>query len=293
MTLKPAAIAAVAAPFEHDVDAAFDRIERVLIDARARGARLVVFPECALGGYVREPRPNEFRAPVPPRPLPLAGPEIERLVKLAGPTVVCAGFAEEAQGGPFSTAVCVSGDGVLGLQRKVHLPPGERSAFRPGEGFGAFDTPIGRMGMLVCYDKVFPEAARALALDGAEVIASLAAWPACRTNPARRLSRDPQTRHFDLLDQARALENQVVWVSANQSGHFGRLRFLGRAKVVGPDGRVLARTGARPGTALARVDWSGVVGARRQRISYFDDRRPGAYGPSQAGPTPDPVAAVV
>ncbi len=79
----------------------------------------------------------------------------------------------------------MSGDGVLGHQRKVHLPPGERGVYSAGEGFAAFDTPVGRIGMLVCYDKVFPEAARALAVDGAEIIASLAAWPVCRLRPAR------------------------------------------------------------------------------------------------------------
>src|SRR5437764_2931123 len=145
----------------------------------------------------------------------LDGPELARIQQIAGPTVVCAGFTEE---GGYSSAVCVTGAGVLGHHRKVHLPPSERDAFRPGDGFAAFDTPLGRVGMLICYDKVFPEAARTLALDGAEIVASLSAWPVCRFAPAGRLAQDRQTRQFNLLDQARAMENQVVWVSSNVAG---------------------------------------------------------------------------
>ena len=84
-------------------------------------------------------------------------------------------------------------------------------------------------------------------------------------------------RHFNLLDQARALENQVVWVSSNQVGRFGRLRFPGQAKVVDPRGRVLAQTRARAGAAFARVDAPSVVAAARNGLSYLDDRRPLAY----------------
>ena len=132
--------------------------------------------------------------------------------------------------------------------------------------------------MLICYDKVFPEAARELALDGAGIIASLAAWPVSRRSPAARMRRDREVRHFDLLDEARAIENQVVWVSANQTGRFGRLRFPGHAKVVDPDGTVLAATGARHGMAVAEVD---VLRRRRHRarddISHLGDRQPGTY----------------
>jgi predicted amidohydrolase len=206
---------------------------------------------------------------------------MERLRRAAAETVVCVGYTEAGPDGPYSSAVCLNGDGVLGHHRKVHLPPAEVGVLRPGEGFRAFDTPLGRMGMLICYDKVFPEAARELALDGAGLVASLAAWPVSRMSPAGRIRRDREVRHFDLLDEARAIENQVVWVSANQTGRFGRLRFPGRAKVVDPDGRVLAATGAREGIAVARVDTPDAVGAARTGISHLGDRRPGAYALGQ------------
>jgi predicted amidohydrolase len=272
------AVAAVAGRFGRDLGACMNRVGRTVERARARGADLVVFPESALGGYLFETGFPALRPPVAPPPtLGPEGEEIARLVRIAGPTVVCVGYTEEGPHGLYSSAVCVSGDGVLGHHRKVHLPPGERASFRAGEGFAAFDTPLGRMGMLICYDKVFPEAGRALALDGAGIIASLSAWPACRTQPASWTRRDREVRHFNLLDQARALENQVVWVSANQSGRLGSLRFPGHAKVVGPDGRVLSTTGSRPGMALARVDALRAVDTARREFSHLADRRPHAY----------------
>src|SRR5215210_6575840 len=277
------AIAAVAAPFGRDVERGLERIERILREARTRGADLVVLPESALGGYIRE---GETAPELPPA-LDPDGPEIARLVSLAGDMVVCAGYTEAGPGGHrYGAAVCVSGDGVLGHQRKVHLPPAERFAYTSGDGFAAFDTPAGRIGMLLCYDKLFPEAARALALDGADVICSLSAWPADRLNPAAELRDDIQTRHFDLCDQARAVENQVFVVSANQTGPWGPLRFLGSAKVVDPYGAVLARTGADAGLAVAELDL-GAVASVRLGIDHLADRRPDAYAP------PAPAAAAL
>ena len=275
-TSRVFAVAALAAPFDRDVDAALARIAYHAERAREQGVRLLVLPESALGGYVREPGPDEM-APDVPAGLAPAGPEIARLIALAGDLVICAGYSERGPGGLYASAICVSGDGVLGHQRKVHLPPAERFAYTAGDGFAAFDTPVGRLGMLLCYDKLFPEAARALALDGAAILCSLSAWPVDRHHPARRIRDDRQTRHFDLCDRARAVENQVFVVSANQTGRWGPLRFLGSAKVVDPDGAVLARTPAREGLALAQVDLAAVEGSRMV-IDHLADRRPEAYG---------------
>jgi N-carbamoylputrescine amidase len=254
MQAEPIKIAAAATPFVPGVEASLALIERSVRSARAD---LMVLPEGVLGGYLGGAE------------LEVDGPEIARLCEIAGDTVVCAGFAEA---GGYSSAVCVNGDGVLGHQRKVHIPPSELGVFKPGEGFAPFDTPVGRVGMLVCYDKVFPEAARSLALDGAEVIASLAAWPLCREAPARRLAADKQTRQFNLLDEVRAIENQVVWVSSNLTGWIGRLRFPGQAKVVDPGGRVLARTRGRAGVAKTRVRVGDLLTTARTSIDHLGDR---------------------
>lgn len=271
-------IAAVAAGFDRDLAASLAQVERFVEHARGRGVRLIVLPECALGGYLRES--DGVGLDLPPA-LDPDGPEIARLIAIAGEMVVCVGYTEQSSAGIHSSAICVSGDGVLGHQRKVHLPPAERFAYVAGSGFAAFDTPVGRIGMVLCYDKLFPEAARALAIDGADTICSLAAWPADRLSPAARLVDDRQTRHFDAIDQARAIENQVVWVSSNQAGPWGRLEFVAGAKVVDPDGVVLATTGTGPGCAIADVDVARTVADMRAQIDHLGDRRPEAYGPPQ------------
>lgn len=270
MSVREQKFAAVAGTFGGRGGGGLARIEKAIDSARSGGAAMVVLPESALGGYLSP-------SGRPAAPISLDGPEIRRLCEIAGDTVVCAGFTERGRGRPFSSAVCVSGDGVLGHHRKVHLPPGELEAFAPGDRFAAFDTPIGRVGMLICYDKVFPEAARTLALDGAEAIACLSAWPVCRRDPARRLAADRQTRQFNLLDEARAIENQVVWVSSNLTGRIGSLRFFGQAKVVDPDGEVLAHTGGRPGVAVAAVAARASIATSRAAIYHLDDRATDTY----------------
>lgn len=282
-------IAAVADGFS-SVEDAMVRIDRHLRRARRSGARLVVFPECALGGYLAAKAPGA--APEPGTPLSLDGPELEQVAELAGDTVVCVGITEDAPEGPYSSAVCLDGSGILGVQRKVHLPPGEKNVFLPGDGFAALDTPVGRIGMLVCYDKCFPEAALALALDGAEVVASLAAWPLERKGLGFGRRRDIQARHFDLLDEARAVENQIVWVSANYHGSYGGRTFGGRAKVVHPDGRVLACTGRSGGLATATIDPATAVAGVRAPYTHLVDRRPAAYAPpARAASTAGPAGA--
>ncbi|MFC7571630.1 carbon-nitrogen hydrolase family protein [Klenkia terrae] len=192
--------------------------------------------------------------------------------------VVTAGFCESDGARRYNTAVAVTGDGVLGVHRKVHQPLGESNSYAAGDGFRAFETPVGRIGMMICYDKAFPEAARTLAVDGAEVVVCMSAWPGSRTGAAADLAEDRWTRRFDLFDQARALENQIVWVSANQSGTFGALRFVCSAKVVGPGGDVLATTGVAPGTAVATVDVGEVLAGARRSMGHLRDRRPETYG---------------
>jgi nitrilase len=292
--VRAPAVAAVSAPFASDVEAGLRQVESTVHSARERGAGLVVFPEAALGGYMREERVGSTVRRSSPAVLEHREEVFARLARIAGPTVVCIGYTESAPGGPdqiFSSAVCVSGDGVLGHHRKVHIPPSEHGVYTAGDEFAAFDTPIGRVGMLICYDKVFPEAGRALALDGAEIVACMAAWPVCRLRPARLTRNDRQVKHFNALDVARAVENQVVWVASNLYGSLGRLRFPGQAKVVDPDGRILSSTGARAGMACARLDARAAVRAARGELSHLGDRVPVAYGMSTR-PAPLPLAGV-
>ncbi len=268
-------VAAVAANFGRDLEATFARIARLLDDARRRGARLVVLPEATLGGYLAN-LDGAGDVSLPPA-LDADGPEVRRLAELAGDLVVTAGLCERDGATRYNTAVAVTGDGVLGVHRKVHQPLGEGASYAAGDRFAAFDSPVGRLGMLICYDKAFPESARALALDDAQIVACMSAWPAARTNSSPDLAADRWTRRFDLFDRARALENQLLWVSANQAGTFGSLRFVASAKVVDAGGEVLATTGCAPGVAYADVDLDAMLGAARGPMFHLRDRRADTY----------------
>jgi predicted amidohydrolase len=266
-------MAAVAANFDRDLEAGFTRIEKLVATARERGVRLLALPEAALGGYLLA---LDGTADSPPALRP-DGPEIRRLADIAGDMVIAAGYCEDGGEVLYNSVVCVTGDGVLGHHRKVHQPLQEDSNYGAGTGFAAFDTPVGRLGMMICYDKAFPESARALALNGAEIVVCVSAWPGSRTNASPDLAQDRWKRRFDLFDRARALENQIVWLSANQSGTFGSLRFVAGAKVVDPGGEVLADTGVTEGIAIAELDVRRALETARSSMGHLRDRRPHAY----------------
>lgn len=268
-------IGAVSAHFGRNLDFDLERIAGLIGRAQANGVALLVLPDATLGGYLadlRDPDP----ATLPP-PIELDGPLIAKVAALAGDMLVCLGVREADGDRRYNTAVCLSGDGVLGTHRKVHQPAGESIAYSAGDRFAAFDTPIGRIGMLVDYDKTFPESARTLAMDGAEVLACLSAWPTSITNRAPRMADDRQSRLFDLYDCARAAENQVVLASSNQTGRMGGMRFLGQAKVVGPGGDVLARTWSKAGLAVAELDVAAEIARARRVLAHLRERRPAAY----------------
>jgi predicted amidohydrolase len=268
-------IAAAAAHFGRDLDHDLGRIGKLIDDARSGGAALLVLPDAAIGDYLadlRHPDPSAFPPAIKPD-----DQIFERVRAMAREMVVCVGFCEADGDDRYNAAVCLTGDGVLGRHRKVHLPAAEGVAYRAGDTFAAFDTPVGRVGMLIDYDKTFPESARTLALDGAQIVACLSAWPASITNAAPKLSQDRQSRLFDLYDCARAAENQIVVVSSNQTGAAGGMRFLGQAKVVGPAGNVLARTWAKAGLAVAELDVAAEIGNARRVLRHLDELRPATY----------------
>jgi nitrilase len=274
--MAPIRVAALAAHFGRDVDRAVAKIVGIIEGAHRDGIDLLVLPDASLGGYIGDLRaPDKYELPPAIDP---DGPEIGAVIAAAGSMTVCVGYTEAASNGlHFNSAVCVTGDGVLGRHRKVHQPAGESLAYAAGDTFDAFDTPVGRMGMLIDYDKTFPEAARTLALDGARVIAALSAWPASVTDRASRLPNDRQSRLFDLYDAARAAENQVVLVSSNQTGVMGSLRFLGQAKVVGPGGDVLSKTWAKGGLAVCDIDIDAEVDRARRVLRHLEEMRTDSY----------------
>lgn len=275
-------LAAAAGNFGRDLDQNLAQAQMLIADARRQGVSLLALPEACLGGYLsvlgsgRDGTHAQTPESLPPL-IDLDGPELRRLAEMARDMTVVVGFCESDGGERYNTAAALTGDGLAGSYRKVHQPLGENLYYSAGEEMTAFDSPIGRMGLLVCYDKAFPEAARSLALDGADVIACISAWPASRTASAASLADDRWTHRFNTFDQARALENQIVWLATNQTGTFGSLRFVGNAKVVGPGGEVLATTGVEAGMAVAHVDIADALMKARRSMFHLGDRRPELY----------------
>lgn len=178
------------------------------------------------------------------------------------------GFAEDS-GRVFNSAALVGPVGLVGIYRKIHLYFRENLFFAPGDlGFPVFDLPFGKIGMMICFDWMYPESARTLAMKGAQVIAhpSNLVMPYC---PDAMVTR--------------CLENRVFAATANRIGREDRggvdLRYIGTSEIVSPRGEILHRMSADgAGIAVAEVDPS--VAAKKQ-INEFNDlingRRPDQY----------------
>jgi len=289
-------IAAAAAPFGRDMDACFATIEALVAEAREAGVGLLVLPEAALGGYVESLNGD---IDDPPPALTPDGPELQRVADLAGDMVIAVGFCEAGEPDPgrpghqvrHNVAALVSGGEVLGIHRKIHMPLDEGRFTTPGDHLSAIDTPIGRVGLLICYDKAFPEAARTLALDGAEILCFLSAWPTSRTNSPEVREEDRQWRRAELWDRSRAAENSMVVASANQSGDFGSLRFLGGSRITNPNGDVVAETDSTGGLAIASFDLGETLTKARRALSPVRDLRPDVYAAATPIPYEAPTAA--
>ncbi|AZZ52388.1 carbon-nitrogen hydrolase family protein [Rathayibacter festucae] len=276
-------VGSVAANFTRDLDQNYALIAALAEEAREKRVEFLVLPEAAIGGYLSSLGNHGDTVKTTTRSMPpaiaLDGPELRRVQEIAGDLLVAIGFCElDADGETrYNAAALLDGGQIYGSYRKVHQPLGEHMSYSPGPGYSVFETPVGRVGLQICYDKAFPEAARSMALDGAEIIASLSAWPAARTATAENLQEDRWTYRFNQFDIARALDNQVFWLASNQSGTFGSLRYVGNAKVVDPGGNILATTLLGSGMAVADIDVRGTFEAMRGGMFHLRDRRPDAY----------------
>ena len=195
----------------------------------------------------------------------------------------------------YNTAVLTGPNGLIGKYRKVHLPLDELHIYYGGDEIKVFETRIGRIGMLICYDKAFPEAAREAALCGAEIIVTPLAWPHLTPAYISDPEKDPNLEEHRLYDRVRAMENQVFFISSNQIGACGKSSYLGNSNIVGPNGVILATTGYQEGIAYTAVDIKqeiyrgktiGMGGSNLMR-----ERKPAAY--KHLGSTAIPACAVL
>lgn len=254
-----------------DVRSNLDKIARFAKKASAGGARLAVFPECAITGYgLTAEEARRIAEPIP-------GPTTRALGQLCAELnlVVMVGMLEVGEGTElYNTAVLINQDGLRGRYRKSHLPTlGVDRYVTPGDELTApVDTPLGRFGMLICYDLRFPEPARVLALGGAQVILLSTAWP------------QAASLYPDFLVRTRTAENHLYLVAANRVGEERGTTYLGRSIIADPDGRVLAEADQVEETLLfAEIDphrsdaKHRVFRTGEYELDLFNDRRPELY----------------
>lgn len=255
-------------------------------DAVARGARLVLLQELHATTYfckTEDPALFDLAEPVP-------GPSTDTYGALAtelGVVIVASLFERRAAGIYHNTAAVLDADGTLaGIYRKMHIPddPGyyEKFYFTPGDtGFRPVDTAAGRLGVLVCWDQWYPEAARMMALGGAELLLYPTAigWVTSDGDDEKRRQRDA----WVTIQRSHAVANGLPVLACNRSGHepdpagaTGGIEFWGSSFVAGPQGEVIASAGEAPETLVADIDLARSEEVRRI-WPFLRDRRIDAY----------------
>lgn len=262
-------------------------------EAADNGADLVLFPEQSLQGYLRSlvamdvsgnTETNEFLYQYENAEVVPDGSSVQAVMNKAKERNIYVGFGmtekdEYVDCKLYNTAVLVGPEGFVGKYRKVHQPADEVHSYYSGNEFGVFDTALGRIGMLICYDAWFPESGRELALKGAEII--LKPTATCFSTADRNYDEDQAYYSYDLCEKATALHNGVFFISSNQTGISGSSDYFGHSNIIAPDGRVLSTTGNKEGIAYFETSnlkkdiyWARV---RFAGLNFLKDRKPTAY----------------
>ena len=199
------------------------------IQAKEKGADLVVFPELSLTGYLTRDLTYDLAETIP-------GPSVSSLEKIARSERLHMVFgmlehSDKARGVVYNTAVLLSPEGFVGKYRKMHLPTHsvfeEKRYFRQGYQVPVFETDIGKIGLTICYDIFFPEIFRLLRLQGAQLIVCISASPAVRR------------KFFEVFTVARAIENTVFLAYTNLVGLEDGLQFWGGSRIITPSGHII------------------------------------------------------
>jgi predicted amidohydrolase len=244
-----------------DVPGALELLRRRALAAAEAGASLAIFPEMFLTGYNIGDAVFKLAEPVDG---PSAGKAAD-IARTAGVALLY-GYPERDGDTVYNSALLIGRDGApLANYRKTHLYGSEeKRLFAPGGSLMLAELDSLKIGILICYDVEFPEAVRALALAGAELIAV----PTALIRPFDIVART--------LVPARAFENQVYVAYAGMCGSEAGLGYCGLSCIVGPDGQDLARAGTGPDLLLADIDLSAISRSRKEN-PYFIDRNPELY----------------
>jgi N-carbamoylputrescine amidase len=263
----------------------FVRAVEFIRDAAKQGARIVCLPELFRSQYfcqTEEHKYFELAEEVPGR----STIDLEKLARELGVVVVASLFEKRSAGIYHNTAAIIDADGkLLGKYRKMHIPDDplyhEKFYFTPGDlGFRAWDTARGKIGVCVCWDQWYPEAARLTALRGAEVIfyPTAIGW-----HPGEKKEfGKAQHSSWETIQRSHAIANGCYVAVANRVGHEAPaggegIKFWGQSFVCGPDGEIMAKASVdREEIVLADIDWRR-VNEQRTHWPFLRDRRVDAY----------------
>ncbi len=236
-----------------------------------RGARLIVFPECALTGYIFASLDEAI-----PVAEPIPGPSTDKLLAACRElnVYVVIGLLEKDGNKCYNTAALLGPWGLVGKHRKVHLPCVgiDRFVNHGDMPFTVYDTEVGRIGIGICYDGVFPEHARVLALQGAELVVLPTNWPEMTEGTPK------------YVVPTRAIENHIYYAAVNRIGEERGVKFFGRSRIaywlwVLADGKSheedILYAEIEPATAR---DKRAVAVPGEMEIDVIHDRRPEFYG---------------
>ncbi|MCX6935269.1 MAG: carbon-nitrogen hydrolase [Verrucomicrobia bacterium] len=255
-------------------------IQRIGVAAR-RGAKLICLPELFRSRYFcqKEDYANFDLAETIPGPTTKVLGRVARTHKI---TLVASLFEKRTGGLYHNTAVVLGPNGkIIGTYRKMHIPddPGfsEKFYFAPGDtGFKPIDTPVGKLGVLVCWDQWYPEAARLMALRGAEILIYPTAIGWARGE--KKSVCEAQRNAWQTIQRSHAIANGVFVLSINRTGWEDDLNFWGTSFVSDPFGGVTASASvANPDNVITDLDLAD-VSTTRQHWPFLRDRRIDAYG---------------
>lgn len=255
MKLKAAAIQM--APVFGDVPANLARLERLI--AQAADAALIVAPELVTTGYDLE-RLHETGRDLAE---PADGATVKAIHGLAADldATLVVGFLELGDDDNLYDSIVITSPESTEVYRKTHLYPPELDLLSPGESFVTTKTPGGSsLGAMICFEHAFPEIARTLALDGAQILVIPSAVPV------------GYEHLLELRTRARAQDNQVFVVASNLTGS----GFIGGSLLVDPRGSILAGAGAEEGHIIADLDLDAIE-RERKREPALRLRRPDLY----------------
>jgi predicted amidohydrolase len=194
---------------------------------------------------------------------------------------VIVGFAERSNvvGVIYNSAALIGPEGIIGITRKLHFPGLEKQYFTTGESIEVFDTPLGKIGICICYDCMFPEVTRILALKGAEIIVMTSSiWEGGEKGGIGEAEHKKD--YWDKLPQVKAVENQTFVIACNGSGshmigrEIGRWSRLGYSKIVNPGGELSASANHNDEAILSAVLHERDLLKSRSQYAFLADRKP-------------------